>query len=534
MCFDPLNRAIYSRMSKFKKFLISTYFWTATIASLFPAILFLVVDAGDWPNNWDDFQRLFNGISPEHKVISYGINVSNDMMKLAVHDPVLTLSNRLRFQFPRLSILAEVVFLISPLLVFSRLAYLKGEILLCISLSMGFSGLIVMHTVYLPPAAYPLGFSLAFCSALFISIELIHQLLHKNSLSIITVIMIGIEQLLFIFYASCYLQSFFITLIGILSTIPSSKQLLKRKLFTLIFVQIIRFLIFPLLIFIWRLSHNTLPAESLSPDLKLKGILYAMLKWSSGGTFISTFWRMGTPSIKLTNNLKSSETLHLFFLTILIFTICLVMWSKLSLNIYQFNHFSTDIKNVFFKNLNPYLATGMIGLSICLAWSLPVISSKYYFEMQQELSQVYVGMRYSSFGLILVITSAIGYLFKLIYKLINNYTKHFGARLNLTVVTKVFVSCFFPLWLYSGLININSLYTEYNYAPQGISLENICNRKNFTSTDYIFFGKLVPPSVIDSGVDGWLPSLNLEKNNIDNLEEFIGKTFIQNALRLCE
>ena len=534
MCFDSLSRAIYSRMSKFKSFLISTYFWTATIASLFPAILFLVVDAGDWPNNWDDFQRLFNGISPEHKVISYGINVSNDMMKLAVHDPVLTLSNRLRFQFPRLSILAEVFLLISPLLVFSRLAYLRGEILLCISLSMGFSGLMVMHTVYLPPAAYPLGFSLAFCLALFISIELIHHFLHKDSLSIITVIMIGIEQLLFIFYASCYLQSFFITLIAILITILSSKQLLKRKLFTLIFVQIIRFSIFPLLIFIWKLSHNTLPAESLSPDLKLKGILYAMLKWSSGGTFISTFWRMGTPSIKLTNNLKSSETLLLLFLTILIFTICLVMWSKLSLNTHKFNYLSTDIKNVFFKNLNPYLATGMIGLSICLAWSLPVISSKYYFEMQQELSQVYVGMRYSSFGLILVITSAIGYLFKSIYKLINNYAKHFGARLKSTDVTKIFVSCFFPLWLYSGLININSLYTEYNYAPQGISLENICSRKNFTSTDYIFLGKLVPASVIDSGVDGWLPSLNSEKNNIDNLEEFIGKTFIQNSLKLCE
>ena len=71
-------------MSKIKSFPISTYFWTATIISLLPAIIFLGLDASDWPNNWDDFQRLFNGISQEHKVIGYGIEASNAMMKLAL------------------------------------------------------------------------------------------------------------------------------------------------------------------------------------------------------------------------------------------------------------------------------------------------------------------------------------------------------------------------------------------------------------------------------------------------------------------
>lgn len=522
-------------MSKINGFHISTYFWTATIISLLPAILFLVIDASDWPNNWDDFHRLFNGISPDHKVISYGIDQSNGMLKLAVHDPVLTLSNRLRFQFPLLSILAEVVLLISPILVFSRLAYLRGEILLCISMSMGFSGLIVAHTVFLPPAAYPLGFSLAFCSALFISIELIRYLLHKDSLFINTIIigMIVIEQMTFIFYASCYLQSFFMTLIGIPIAMTLSKQLFTKKKFTLVFVQIIRFSIFPLLTFIWRLSHKTMASESLSPDLRLKGMIYAMLKWSFGGTSISTLWGMGNPRIKLTDNIESAETLLVLFIILIIFTICLAMWSNISLNTDPFNHI--PIRNIFFKKLNPYLVTGMIGLSISLAWSLPVVSSRYYSEIQQDISQIYVAMRYSSFGLILVITSGIGYIFKSIYKLMGHYTEHFWARLHSTDITKIFVSCFFPLWLYSGLVNINSLYTEHNFAPHGISLEIICNRQNFTPTDYIFFGNLVPRSVIDQGVDNWLPSLNTEKNNIDdNLEEFIGKTFIQNSLRLCE
>ena len=535
MCFDPLSRAIYSRMRKFKRFLISTYFWTATITSLFPAILFLVVNAGDWPNNWDDFQRLFNGISPEHKINSYGIDVSNDMMKLAVHDPVLTLSNRLRFQFPLLSILAEVVLLISPLLVFSRLAYLRGEILLCIAMSMGFSGLMVVHTVYLPPAAYPLGFSLAFCSTLFISIELIRYFLYKDLPLTITITVMVIEQMSFIFYASCYLQSVFITLIGILITMPLSKQLLtKRELLTVGFVHAIRFSIFPLITAIWRLSHDPLPAESLSPELKLIGTVHAMLKWSSGGTLISKFWGMGTPEINLVDNLKSSETLLLLLLISLTFSVCLAMWSKLSLNTHRLNYTSTDIKNIFFEKLNPYLATGLIGLSICLAWSLPIVSSRYYSEMQQVNSQIYAAMRYSSLGLILVIMSTISYLFKSFFNLINNYIKYFGARFNSTDITKIFVVCFFPFWLYGGLVNINSLYTEYHFAPYEISLKSICNREIFTTNDYIALGKLVPSSVIDIGVDGWLPSLNTEKNNIDNLEEFIGKTFIQNSLRLCE
>ena len=125
------------------------------------------------------------------------------------------------------------------------------------------------------------------------------------------------------------------------------------------------------------------------------------------------------------------------------------MWSKVSLHNHRFKHIPTDIKNIFFNNLNPYLATGMIGLSICLAWSLPIVSSRYYAEMQQDISEIYVAMRYSSFGLILVITSGISYVFKSIYQLMSQYTESFWARLHSTDVIKIFVSCFFPLWLYS-------------------------------------------------------------------------------------
>lgn len=516
--------------------LSSTYFWTATIISLLPAICFLVVDVNDWPNNWDDFQRLFNGISPEHDIISYGLDVSNVMMKLAVHDPVLTLSNRLRFQFPLLSIVTEVVLIISPILVFSRLAYLRGETLLCISMTMGFSGLMLVHTVFLPPAAYPLGFSLAFFLALFISIELINYLLYNNSplVNLIIIVMIGIEQITFIFYASCYLQSFFITIAGLSTTLLLSKNLLTpKKLFILIFVQITRFSIFPLLTFIWRLNHNTVPTESLSSELSLKGIIYAMLKWSFGGTTLSTFWRMGSPRIQLEGNITLSKLL-LLLLMILIFIICLVMWSKIALKNYQVDRIYPEVENIFFQRLNPHLAIIMIGLSICIAWCLPIISSRYYSEMQQDISQIYVAMRYSSFGLILAIASSIAYVFKSIYTRASHHNQHFSDKLHSTYVTKIFIYCFFPLWLYSGLVNINSLYEEHYFAPQGISLKIICDRENFTSTDYLFFGNLVPSEVIDSGVDGWLPSLNLNNNNLNNnVEEFIGKTFIKNSLRLC-
>ena len=520
-------------MKKIKIFPSYIYFWTATIISLLPAILFLALDASDWPNNWDDFQRLFNGISPGHNVIGYGIEQSNIMMKLAIHDPILTISNRLRFQFPLLSIIIEVVLLILPILFFSRLAYLKGEVLLCIALSMGFSGLMVIHTVFLPPAAYPLGFSLAFCSALFISIELFSSILNKHLPFIVSIMLVFIEQITFIFYATCYLQSFFITFIGILILMICFKHLLsKRKLFKLFFINIIRFSIFPLLTFIWRLTHITHSGETLSPDLRVKGIIYAFLKWSFGGTTISTLWDMGHPKIKWIDNTGISQTLVLF-LIIIIFTICLAIWDKVS----SWSGAKTnrsEISNIFFKNLNPYLATGIIGLSICLAWSLPIVSNRYYSEMQQDNSQIYVAMRYSSYGLILLITSVIGYIFKLIAKLMNRYTEHFNGKFYSTNVTRIFVSLFFPLWIYSGLVNINSLYAKHDIAPHGISLATICNRENFTQTDSIFFGYLVPGEVIDDGVEIWLPSLDIKKNNIDNnLRKFIGKTFILNSLRLC-
>ncbi len=505
--------------------------------SLLPAIIFLILDANDWPNNWDDFQRLFNGISPDHQIISYGIEASNAMMKLAVHDPVLTITSWLRFQFPLLSIFAEVILLISPILFFSRIAYLKGEIWLCIAMSMGFSGLMLVHTVFLPPAAYPLGFSLAFCSTLFISIKLIDYLLHEHSPAI-AIIMMVIEQLAFIFYACCYLQSFFITLIGVSITVIWYKHLLtKRKLSILLFVQIIRFSILPLLTYIWQLSHNPLDTESVSSDLNSNGIIYALVKWSFGGTSISALWGMGSPKVKLTKDIGSPETLLILLMTILVFFICLVMWSKVSLHTQQLKQLSTNINNIFFNKLNPYLVTGIIGLSICLAWSLPVAASRYYAEMQQDVSQIYVAMRYASLGVIFMITSGIGYLFKLIYHSRSQYSENFGTKLHSTDITKILVSCFLPLWLYTALVNIEGSSVEH-LAPQGISLQTICESDNFTSADYLYFGNLATDGMIDEGAEyirGWLPSLNTEKYSVnDNLREFIGEAFVQNSLRLCK
>lgn len=284
----------------------------------------------------------------------------------------------------------------------------------------------------------------------------------------------------------------------------------------------------------WRLDHNIVPTESLAPNLQLTGIIYTMFKWSFGGTSFSAFWNMGNPRIRVEDDLITSKII-LLFLIIINFTICLVMWRKMWLESNHFTKRLTKIKNIYFEYLNPYLAIGMIGLSICIAWSLPIISNRYYAEMQQNNSQIYAAMRYSSFGLILAIASGMAYVFKSIYKLKSHNDRHFTNRLNSSYITKIFLYCFFPLWIYTGLVNINSIYQKYNFLPEGISLKNICDRENFTTNDYIYLGHLVPPEVIDSGVEGWLPSLKLEKNNPnDRLEEFIGKTFIQNSLRLCK
>ena len=509
-----------------KKSYTPSLFWFATIMSLLPAMIFLGLDASDWPNSWDDFQRLFNGISPEHEIINYGFHASKSMMKLAVHDPVLTFSSRLRLQFPFLSILVEVVLLISPILFFSRLAYLRNEIWLCVAMSMGFSGFTLIRPNYLPPASYPLGFTLAFCLSLFVSIKLINYILYKKS-PLLSIFIIVIEQMAFIFYAPCYLQSLFITLFGIFITIKLHKNLwTKKQLAILLFVQLIRFSIFPLMTFIWRLSYSASQGEgeSLSSSLSLKGLIYALLKWSSGATSISYLMGWARPQLNLTDIIGSSQRLLLLFMMIFIFTICLILWRKFFTHTHQNQEISTKIKNIFFEKLNPYLTTAIIGFSITLAWCLPIVSSRYYAEMQDNSLPPYVAMRYASFGLILMITSGIGYIFKAIYRLYS------------TNIIIFFISCFFPFWLYTVLLNINHLYSQRG-APIGISLKTICNQEHFTSADYISLGNLVPSSVLEQGADGWLPSLDNEKNkldgNSDNSKEIIGKVFIQNSLRLC-
>jgi hypothetical protein len=510
------------------------YFWMAVIASLLPAIFFLILDAGDWPNNWDDFQRLFNGIAPEHNLIQYGIRVSTIMMKLGVHDPVLTLSNRLRFQFPLLAILAEVLLLTSPVLVFSRLVYLRGEVLLSIAISMGYSGLTLIGTRFLPPAGYPLGFSLAFCLALFISMKLIYCFFHKSNLltKIIVVFAIIVEQITFIFYATCYLQSLLITLLGIFIVIYFYRSWLTRKSCMIsIATQIVRFSILPLLTVNWRLSHPAVSGESFSSSIQLNGLITALTKWTFGGTPIAAVLNMGNPRVKLIENMDLKHKIIFTTLIFLTLSICIFLWNYV---MEKKSSKKSKIDNIFFEKLNPYLAIAIIGLCICVAWSLPAFSDRYYSEMQQDYSEIYAAMRYSSFGLILIVASLTSYLFRVIQKLINDRSGDFGIKLSPPNTSKLLGAFFLPLWLYTGFININILYEKSAYIPNGFSLQGICSQKSFTANDYVYWGSLVPSEVFGSGVDGWLPSLNLKKKSTeDSLEKFVGEVFIQNSRQLC-
>ncbi len=506
--------------------------------SLLPAIFFLILDSSDWPNNWDDFQRLFNGIAPDHSLIKYGILVWNNMMKLVVHDPALTLTNRLRFQFPWLTLLAEIFLLLLPVLLLSRLAYLKNEIWLCICISMGFSGLIAVHTVFLPPAGYPLAFSLAFCGALLISIDSLNAFLYRYSAPIISLILSVLEQMAFVFYATCYLQSFFITLAGIV--IISKKHqlsLISERVFPFILGQILRFSVLPVITILWRLSHTVDSAESISSNLTLIGVIRGLIKWPLGGTSISTLLGMGNPRMELVNNADIPQVRPILYAIILVFFLSCLIWSRVFYYKNESENQSIITNNIFFDSINPYLATFIIGLGICLAWSLPMISSRYYSEIQEYGSEIYVSMRYASIGFILVSMSVLAYFFKYLDLLITQSKHSSFIGVFSKSIGKLTLLCFLPLWLYTGLVNINSIYTKSPFLPQGISLRAICSKKDFTDFDYTFWGDLVPDEVIYYGVDGWLPSLKSERKQIDrtdpNLKQFIGKTFIQNAQKLC-
>ena len=79
--------------------------------SFFPVGIMMFIQSLGWPNNFDDFYRGFNGINPDHNVLSYGWIKSEEMVKHIIHDPLLVWSNQLDYRFLIQSGVIEIMIL---------------------------------------------------------------------------------------------------------------------------------------------------------------------------------------------------------------------------------------------------------------------------------------------------------------------------------------------------------------------------------------------------------------------------------------
>ena len=187
------------------------------LVAFLPIGILLFTQSLGWPHNFDDFYRGFNGISPDHDVLGYGWFKSQEMLKHVVHDPLLTWSNQLDYRMPVISGLAETTLLVGLMSIISRKVISNGNRQIAFAMILLFNLFVgVQAYTFLPPAAFPLAFSITFAVTILSSLRLDalgedEQLKHAPHRSwlgkVITLVLIALEQMAFLFYASNFVQS---------------------------------------------------------------------------------------------------------------------------------------------------------------------------------------------------------------------------------------------------------------------------------------------------------------------------------------
>ena len=133
------------------------------ILGFLPVGFMILIQSLGWPNNFDDFYRGFNGISPDHDVLSYGWMKSEEMVKHIVHDPLLTWSNQFDYRYPFLSGVIETIILLYFMYIVTLLSLKGNHKDIAFSTMVLFNILVgVQAYTFLPPGAFPLAFSTTF------------------------------------------------------------------------------------------------------------------------------------------------------------------------------------------------------------------------------------------------------------------------------------------------------------------------------------------------------------------------------------
>ncbi len=200
-----------------------------------PVASLLLVQSWSWPRNWDDLHRGFNGIDPAHNLFAYGLGQSQQMLKLLVHDPALTWSNQLDYRHPLLSGLLEIGLLLAFMAICTAIALYYVGMLHALILVVSFNVLTgTQASTFLPPAAYPIGFSLFFLVSIIGSLRF-DSIVNDDQQQftsghgqikskITSLIVIFSEQISFLFYSCNYVQSSLFWFLNILWVLAANSR----------------------------------------------------------------------------------------------------------------------------------------------------------------------------------------------------------------------------------------------------------------------------------------------------------------------
>lgn len=487
-----------------------------TALAFLPIGVMLFIQSMGWPNNFDDFYRGFNGINTDHDVLQYGWLKSQEMLKHLVHDPLLTWSNQLDYRWPFITGIVETILLVGFMSMVTRNALTNGNrhiafaIILLFNLFVG-----VQSYTFLPPAAFPLAFSASFiitviCNTRFDALsndELFPK--RKRTRSglgrLSALLLIALEQLAFLFYASNFVQSILFWTGSNIQRSLGNKSYGKneRILRSQNLWAGLRYIPFIIINITWRSQYGANGSEIFSKSLNIFDAIVSGLRWDLGGTNIGGYVEMTYKhTAKIWDQPLWIILISIFIGIISFFLACWTTNREITPNI-SHNHSKKLIGNLL-----------LLGISIVAGWTIPALSERYYQELIDFKTQTYVASRFAAFGLLLTTSILIGYL------LSQFKTKRWQILVAVALISSISIT-----------ENISSL-TE-QMTRTSLKLSDVC-AGNGAWNQKLLLPKGVFKPEVDTSI--WLTNYENPKSNItvkSKREEAI-KQFENNSLRFCD
>lgn len=472
-----------------------------------PISALLLLQSWVWPQNWDDVHRAFNGIDPTHDLFGYGLEQSQSMLKLLIHDPALSLTNKFDYLYPMLSGIFEVALLVSFMVICTSLALKANDKILAIILVLNFNFLTgIQATTFLPPAAYPIAFSLFFLLTVLgnLRFDCGRQGQVENSKSLmgalVSIFLIMGEQIAFVFYACNYFQSFLFWLFSLVQLLTSSLKRGNACSVGMHFLTGARYLPFAVATIIWRIYHNTGDAESISPDLSFFKLVTGVIRWSLGGTSAGGIGGMNPP-YQTPNNLPAA------------ILIASLLYGAITL--YLARSIVSKQKTLTSRNHNigqTSMTLLKLAISILMGWSLPALSNRYFHELLESQTPTYVASRYAGLGLIILISLFANWLIRDIH-FKRTAIAGSAAMLSLMLVTQ----------------NIQAL-TEFDKSSS-LSKQDICSGKAHWKSHFL------DEEVFKPGVNtkNWLTSFpgSALNKSLEEKRKIAINIFTENSISIC-